>query len=206
MTKIEKLFLYILVGGFLPLAGFLTGWFSSYKLFRNEAAIPIASIAGITAGLILDGVFLKKWVHSAYQSDLRLWMALYIFYSVCVFGFFMGVPVPNLFLAIPAGIFLGGKLTQTTNEPGKVKTITRKAEWFTSLILTGICISSAWLALRDPTTGDNLEGMLRLPFHVTQPMIVALILVGGSGMLAANWWLVAKTTHLMIQRKSGRVA
>ncbi len=56
-----------------------------------------------------------------------------------------------------------------------------------------ICTSSAFLALRDPTTAANIEGMLCLTFEVTQEMIIALIVVGGAGLLGLHWWLVDKT-------------
>ncbi len=54
------------------------------------------------------------------------------------------------------------------------------------------------LALTDPYTAGNLEGMLGLGFQVTQPMVLGLILVGGSMLLAAQWWLtgaVVRSAH-----------
>jgi hypothetical protein len=39
------------------------------------------------------------------------------------------------------------------------------------------------LAWNDPFSAANLEGMLRLGFHVTRPMVLGLILVGGSALL-----------------------
>jgi len=56
-----------------------------------------------------------------------------------------------------------------------------------------ICVSSAFLALLDPSTAANLEGMLRLNFDVTQVMIIALIVVGGGSLLIMHWWMVKKT-------------
>jgi hypothetical protein len=67
---------------------------------------------------------------------------------------------------------------------------------FTTGVMGFICAASAYLALRDPTTAANLEGMLRLQFDVTQGMIIALIVVGGTALLGLHWWLIKKTIQV----------
>ncbi len=116
-------------------------------------------------------------------------MAIYFFYSICVFGFFMGVPVFNVALALPAGVFIGASLAHLNLNSIEEKKKVHQALTFTLLVMGLICAASAFLALRDPTTAANLEGMLRLRFTVTRPMIVALILVGGSALLLLQWGL-----------------
>lgn len=53
-------------------------------------------------------------------------------------------------------------------------------------MLAAFCAAAAWLALRDPTTAANLEGMLGLGFTVSTGTIWGLILIGGAGLLAAQ--------------------
>jgi len=103
------------------------------------------------------------------------------------------VPVFNMVLSIPAGLIIGRKLVHQSMSVGVEKRLTRKTNLFTTGVMALICISSAFLALRDPTTAANLEGMLRLNFEVTQGMIMALIVIGGAGLLAVHWWLVKMT-------------
>lgn len=112
----------------------------------------------------------------------------------------MGVPVFNLALALPAGLFIGRKLAHHPLSVGAENRMKTRTNLYATGVMAFICASSAFLALRDPTTAANLEGMLRLSFEVTQGMIIALIVVGGAGLLGAHWWLVAKMKQFAYKR------
>ncbi|MCX6071740.1 MAG: hypothetical protein NTU91_12940, partial [Chloroflexi bacterium] len=71
----------------------------------------------------------------------------------------------------------------------QVRQAARRASAFTMAVLAIACIASATIALLDPYTAGNLEGMLGLPFEVTTGMIVALIVIGGVGLLVFEWVL-----------------
>jgi len=47
---------------------------------------------------------------NAYWWVDSILVMIYLFYSMCVFGFFMGVPIFNLAVGAIAGIFVGRKL------------------------------------------------------------------------------------------------
>ncbi|MPM14239.1 hypothetical protein SDC9_60600 [bioreactor metagenome] len=190
MNKFEKIFCGLLIGSVLPITGFLAGWWSLTQS-TNNLIIGVAAFGGLGLGLLMDTFFLKKWVANAYRMSPTILMAIYLFYSICVFGFFMGVPVFNVILALPAGLFIGASLAHLNLNPIEEKKKVHQTLTFTLLVMGFICAASAFLALRDPTTAANLEGMLRLRFTVTQPMIVALILVGGSALLLLQWGLGA---------------
>ncbi|MBA4383378.1 MAG: hypothetical protein C0410_01445 [Anaerolinea sp.] len=195
MNKIEKIFLGIILGAIFPLIGFLGGWWSTSQQLSN-IWVGIAALSGLILGLIVNAFVLKKWVASAFEMDLKIWMCIFFFYAICVFGFFMGVPVFNVALAIPAGLVIGRKLAHQLVSVEEEKRLIFRTILFTTGVMAFICASSAFLALRDPTTAANLEGMLRLPFEVTQGMIIALIVVGGMALLGLNWWLVAKSIQM----------
>jgi hypothetical protein len=195
MNKFEKLSLGLILGAIFPLIGFLSGWWStSQKL--STLWVAIAALGGLAVGIIVDVFVLKKWVARAFEMDNRLWMGIFFFYAICVFAFFMGVPVFNVALAIPAGLIIGRKLAHQTMPADAEKRLTLRTTLFTTGVMAFICVSSAFLALRDPTTAANLEGMLRLSFEVTQGMIIALIVVGGAALLGLHWWLVVKTIQI----------
>ena len=200
MNKIEKTFLGLILGGIFPLIGFLGGWWGTSQYFSNNWVL-VAALGGLALGLIGDGLILKKWVAGAFEMDLKIWMGVFFFYSICVFGFFMGVPVVNVALAIPAGLIIGRKLARHPISSEAEKRLTLGTNFFTTGVMAFICASSAYLALRDPTTAANLEGMLRLPFEVTQGMIVTLIIVGGAALLGLHWVLVAKTIRAAEKRE-----
>ncbi len=118
----------------------------------------------------------------------------YGFYAVGIYGFFMGVPIFNAGLALPAGIIVGHRLARS--DPPSAARLTRRTCWFTTGVMTLACIASAALSLTDAYTAANLQGMLRLGFEVTPAMILALIIVGGAGLLIAEWWMTALTIRL----------
>lgn len=194
IRKLEKTILALILGLIAPILGLLAFWWAALPLLP-EKWIPFTALAGLLLGIGVDVVFLKRWVRKADKFSVKLWMAIHLFYTVGIFGMFMGVPVVNALLSIPAGFVIGGKLAVENADLPLVRKATCATAWFTTIILFLICVSSATLALLDPTTGANLQGMFSLGFEVTQEMIVGLILVGGLLLLAFNWALTAVTVR-----------
>ena len=192
-TKLERFALGLILAPVVPLVGLLSCWWSAYALL-SETWIPFAAIAGLLAGVLADIFLLKKLLDN--QPGRPLWVAVFLFYSIGVFGFFMGFPVFNAALAIPAGFVVGGRLAHTEADRSQVRAAVRQTCIFTTIVLACICGASAYLALSSPSTAQDLEGMLALPFAVSPAMIWELIIVGGTGMLAANWVLTAFSLHL----------
>ncbi len=191
MRKIETAALGVTLGAMPVIAGFLTGWWASIP-FVPESAIWRCALAGLLLGLLIDAIFLRRWVRQAHSLKTWVWMAVYGFYSIMMLGFFMGVPVFNLLLALPAGVFVGGQLAYTRVAPAYVQRAARNAATFTVSILALVCLSSASIALASPSTASDLQSMLSLPFPVTSKMILGIILCGGLLMLALDWWLTIR--------------
>jgi hypothetical protein len=123
-------------------------------------------------------------------------MVIIVFYSVGLFGFFMGMPVFNALLAVPAGWVIGARLASENADRIRVRKMTWGATWFTTGILFLVCAASAFFALISPSTPNDLQGMFGLEFKVTQAMIVGLIVIGGFLLLAFNAALTAAAIHL----------
>ena len=186
------------LGAVPVILGSLAGWWGSIP-FVPENRIFMWALVGLTSGLLVDVIFLKKWVKDVYTIPNLVWMGIYIFYSVGVFGFFMAVPVFNLCLAIPAGLLVGGKLAHEKPGGAEKKRFTSRTALFTTAVLVLACTASATIALLDPYTAANLQGMFGLTFSVTRLMLVGLIVVGGVGLLAVNWWVVTRVVNLTYQ-------
>jgi hypothetical protein len=107
-----------------------------------------------------------------------------------------GVPIFNVGLAVPAGFFVGAYLVHQRAELQQVQKAARRSSMVTTFILALVCAASAIIALSDPYTAGNLEGMLGLRFPVTMPMIAGIILVGGVSILALQWWITRKSVEL----------
>ena len=198
MLKIEKLLLTCILGAIAPISGFLAGWWGTFW-FLPAALVAVAAGAGLILGLVVDAFFLKKWVNHAPGIDLRIWMVIYLFYSVAVFGFFMGVPVFNLLLGMPAGYLMGRRLVISRADEEQINQLGRWTQVFTTAVLGLFCLASAALALRDPSTGANLRGMLGLGFEVTTPMIWGIILIGGGLLLALEWVLTEIAMQIAVK-------
>jgi hypothetical protein len=190
--KMEKAFLGILFGAIPVIAGFLAGWWISLPLV-SESHIYQWALAGLVLGFLVDAIFLGGWVRGAYAMRPWIWMAAYGFYSIGMFGMFMGVPVFNVLLALPAGVFIGCWLVRTGSDSVRVHTLARRTAIWTTGVLGLVCLASAVAALASPSTASDLQGMLGLPFTVTPAMIVGIILGGGALILALEWWLTLQT-------------
>jgi hypothetical protein len=190
IRKIEIFVLAVILGLIMPILGLLIGWWGAIP-FLPEKMISSVALAGLILGLLADAVFLKRVVQKAHQMDIRIWAAIYLFYSLGVFGLFMGVPVFNVALAIPAGFVIGGRLVHEMVDGHRVRTTACRTCILTTVLIAFICAASAFIALASPSTPADLEGMLGLPFTVTPAMIWGIILVGGTGLLAVNWVLTA---------------
>ena len=195
MKHIETLTRFIVLASLFPIMGLLAGWFIFFKQLP-DARILLPAMSGFFLGVFMDVKFLKQWMEQANQISIWIWVLVYLFYAVCIFGFFMGVPLVNLVLGLPAGILFASRLRAAQTPTDEVPASARKCAWFTTLVYLIICIASATIALLDPYTAANLEGMLQLPFHMTSGMIWGLIIIGGTFTGLVQWIL----THTVIRR------
>ena len=197
-NKIEKFVLFLLLAPLAPLAGAMGAWVLSY-LVLSEGLIPYIVLAGLLAGILADFFILKKLLSQPHQLSLVFWMAVLLFYAVGVFGLFMGVPVFNVALAVPAGFVIGARLVAENADIQKVRRTTRQASLVTTGLMVLICTASAWFALASSSTPADLEGMLGLGFSLTPLMIWGIIGIGGMGLLIFNWALTAISTRLTVR-------
>ena len=195
IQKIEKISIGILFGMIPVVACFLGGWWLSYLLLP-ERLIGVGTIAGLLLGVVLAVLFLREGIQRIYSLKPVFWMAAYLFYSVCTFGFFMGVPVFNVMLALPAGFFVGAWLVKTGADMASIKKLAKNTALFTTAVLLIVCVASAVIALSDPYTAANLEGMLGLNFEVSTTMILGIIICGGLVILVMQGWLAKKSVEV----------
>ena len=135
-TKLERFARGLILAPLAPLAGFLAFWWAAYALL-SEPWIPFAAMGGLLAGILADIFLLKKLLER--RLGLLLWVAVFLFYSIGIFGFFMGVPVFNVALAIPAGVVIGSRLAAENADRQHVHQAAQRTAWFTSGVLALIC-------------------------------------------------------------------
>jgi hypothetical protein len=194
-TKLEHSILGLILAPLMPLALLLGSWWLAYVLLP-ESWIFLGALSGLLLGVLLDFPLLKKWLNDAGALGILFWAVVFVFYSIGLFGFFMGVPVFNLALALPAGFILGSRLASQHADELRLRVVSRRAAGFTTFVLTLICAASAVIALADPFTEANLQGMLALSFDVTRGMVIGLITVGGGVLLLLNWLLTFASVRI----------
>ena len=192
--KLEHFVFGLILAPPAPLAGLLVGWWGSYALLP-ERWIPFGALSGLFLGILADIFMLKKLLDSAHQLGRILWVAVFLFYTIGVFGFFMGVPLFNAFLAIPAGFIVGAKLARQKADPQRIRQAAGQTARFTTGMLTLVCCASALLALLSKSTASDLQGLLGLGFEVTQAMIIGMIVIGGAALLAVSYGLTIISVH-----------
>ncbi|MFA6597114.1 MAG: hypothetical protein WCS69_05265 [Ignavibacteriaceae bacterium] len=192
MLKIETMTIGPLLGAVPIIICFLAGWWISIP-FVPESKIFLFALAGFFVGVVIDILFLRAWIKTVYSMRPIVWMMIYLFYSVGMFGFFMGIPVFNLGLAFPAGLFIGGWLVHNGADAAQMKKAARYSAHFTTTILAFICSASATIALVSFSTASDLQGMFGL--HFTLLMIYGIILGGGTVIIILQWWLTVWTVE-----------
>lgn len=187
MNKFDRVFGGALLGFIIPILSLCIFWWSSYLLGLDVA---FWSPMGIVLGVIFDIFFLRKLLTRFYSFSTYALIAIYIAYSIGIFGFFMGVPVFNVVLGVAAGLYVGRKMKMKNQTLDVYNREIKKAGRFSSAVLLFICACSAYIAINDPYTGANLKGMLNLNFEVTHLIIWMIIVIGGISLLLMQHFLL----------------
>jgi len=195
MLKRKDIPSLIIFGAVFPLLIALTAVVIWNYFDRSEDRIILYLAGGLLAGLLIDLRYLKKWVTNRYRLSMTFIGFVFIVYNVMAYGFFMGFPVFNVFLAIMAGWYMGNRLSSDSSNLKDQKRIINKTTLFVGAIMIVICTFSAYLALREESIGQQIQGMLGLHFEVTSPMVIGIIVVGGLALITAQICCIRFTIH-----------
>lgn len=190
MQRFDRIFAGITLGLIIPAATMCLSWWGSYLLGLGDTGVKWGTIAGLLVGLFLDMIVLRGLVYNFYSLPLIALLALYLFYSVGLLGFFMGVPVFNVFVGAAAGVYTGRKAKINGQDRKELRGALKKAAVLATAVLLVVCFFSAFIALVDNSTAANLQGMLHLGFEITRMSIWILVVLGGLALLAVQLLLV----------------
>jgi hypothetical protein len=199
VTRLDKAVSRVTLGAIAPIALMLTGWWGAFGLLGDNPAIGPAAFGGLALGVALDATVLRRRLDSLYSLPLPALLAVAVFYSIGVYGFFMGLPVFNVAVGIAAGWVVGRKVALHDLRPEQLRGESRRIAAIATGIMFALCVATAVMALGEPTLGSQLRGMFGLPFDVSRAMIVAIIVVGGTGLPALQYW----TCIAVARRASG---
>ncbi len=188
LAGIEKLFLSVVTGLVFPILLGLAGWWGSLP-FVPESSIVYFALGGFLLGVLVDVVFLGSWVRKALSLPLIWPVLVYLFYSVGMFGFFMGVPAFNVMMGPLGGYYVGMRLRAANTQKDEVDRMAGQAGFFTAFILAIACAASLVIAALDPFLEANINGMFALANPISRTAILALSAAAGMGLVVLEYFI-----------------
>ena len=195
MSKLESILIGIALHLLCPLLVIVLFWWSAAAISRyqilpiTERAIAISAIAGLGVGIILDILYVRKWIPRFYALDLKLMVLVYLFCSAIAAAFCMGLPAGNVFLGILAGVYIGRRLHYPDQGRESFLRLTKRACFFTATV-TGIwTVAIGFLALEEPIVIQSSAEL----FGITREILtsftgVILVLVLGAVLMLLQYW------------------
>jgi len=188
MNKADRVLSLILMGLPAPSILMLIGWWGLLPFHpADDIYYLIFASAGFIAGIALNATLLRRFMLRLFDLPFLALCALMAFYSIMLYGFFMGFPVFNIIPGILGSYIAARSEVLHGSDRTSFQKNTRRIDMFSFILLLLLCIFTAVLTLREPTIQSQLKSMLGLPFAVTYPMIWSTILIGGAALLALQY-------------------
>jgi len=195
MSKTDRIFFNFLFGLVLPLFGFEVAVWIAFVNSSPEKTIFTAALLGFSVGLTVSLLVRFILKPDVYKLPIPVLILIYLFYNICILGFFMGVPVFNLAAGALAGYYWVKRISNR-NELNNSRRDVLRISIFTSSVTALICISSALIALLSKSTPEDLRGMFHINSEITRPLLVSLIIIGGIMLVALQYYL---TRFIMVK-------
>jgi hypothetical protein len=192
----DKWFFIILLAAPVPILSFVGFWWASYLLRLPEKQMITLAFTGLAMGVITSIVLYLRGKFRFPSPGNRYAAIVFVFYNLCFFGFFMGIPIFHPILGALAGFYCGRKAFYLGEPISHPDSIQQQVPLFASMIMLLVCISSAFIALVDPYTAINLELMFRLKFHVTRLMFWVLSVFGSLLLVFVQYFITLAGVQL----------
>ncbi len=194
VSKIESLILGMFLGLVPPLFCLLTTLVITAILFEIEVFGPWM-LWSLVPGIIIDIVFLKKWVSKAYQINNKALAVIYLFCSVVALGMGMGVPIFNFALGIAAGLYSARKVHFIGADEERRNQDFRKTAVFSAMVMALMCCLITLWAIAGEMIGYRFETPF-LSFTFTVPIFSAVVLTGGAVLVLLQYCLTRLSAKL----------
>lgn len=194
MSKIESVILGILLGVGPPMFCFPATLVIASIFFGTKVIGPWA-LWSLVPGVIIDIVFLKKWVRRAYKINNKALAAIYLFYSVVALGMGMGVPLFNFALGIAAGVYSARRMHFAGVDEETRKKYFNKTAMFCAVVMALMCCLITLWAIAGEMIGASFETPF-LSFTFTVPIFSGVVLAGGTSLVLLQYWLTNTVTKI----------
>ena len=179
MSKLEITIVGILLGGACVWLTFVACWWTAAMVHMYVGCVSInvviaAALTGLLVGIVLDVLFLSRWIRGFYAA--RLWLLAIVYGALCVVAVasFMGLPVGTFALGLLAGAYAGRR--QIHNPSGDIpRHGLRRAAFFAALLTAGAALPIGILALREQSVVDLFRKLLGIDSWGAGVMVVCLL-------------------------------
>lgn len=182
----------------VPVSLSVAGWWVSASLALSgllqigDTHIAMSALAGLIGGVMLDIVFLGRWVRSFYAVPLVAMVPLYLFWTAIATAWFMGLPFGNLTLGTLAGAYMGRRALHAGADEWEF----RRQALVTALVaanVTGLAaLGIGLLAMREPYTLAFARRILGLEGLVSAQSADVVIVTGAVLALSVVQFLLCR--------------
>jgi hypothetical protein len=202
MSKTERIIAGVFLAGVCPLLVFVACWWTAAIVSMHvpgisEHAIALTALSGLTAGVVLDLLFLRMWIRRFYTAG-RGWMwGLYAALFVWAVAMFMGVPVGTFGLGLLTGVYAGRRYHHAGSEAAAAGHDLRRVSFFTALLTAVTALPISIWGLKEQTVIDLVRTIPGIEPSILQGIsgagvvclfCVVLFAAQYGGSLAAGWW------------------
>ena len=195
MTKTESIAVGFTLGILCPLLLFVLCWWVTASLTMShvlripESGVAVAAFTGLVLGIILDVLYLRRWILQFYSADLRVMVLGYLGCSVIAVAVFMGLPVGNVVLGTLAGIYIGRREYHAVRSGESVSKMVRKASLFAAGVTGAEALPIGLLALGEDWVVEWLQGVTGMDsWAVTDWFGIGLIVVLCVVLMTVQFW------------------
>jgi hypothetical protein len=166
MSKNEYLFSGIVLGLFIPVAIMIFVWWLlavltiSRVVYIPDKYIMSSSLTGLSVGIIIDILALKKIIPKFYVLNKYLLIITYLFCSAVAVSSFMGIPIGNLFLGFMAGLYVGRKCYHLNQSHDHFSQNIKAVSTFTAFVTSSEGLLTGLLMLNDISVIDSTNQFL----------------------------------------------
>jgi hypothetical protein len=199
LGKIESVVLGMFFG-FGPIVFCFLATMVIASIFFGKEALGPWVLWSLVPGIIIDILFLKKWVRNAYHTNSKILAGIYLFYSVVALGMGMGLPILNFVLGIMAGVYAARKMHLIGTDEQSRNQAFRKTALFCAIVMAFMCCLMTLLGIVGKVPGSKFETPL-LSFTFTVPVFFTIVLTGGAVLVLLQYWLTrtaAKVTTKLL--------
>jgi hypothetical protein len=210
MTKAESITVGLTVGILCPLLLFVLCWWVTAALTMvhvlpiPESGVAIAAFTGLALGIILDVIYLRRWIPRFYSMDARVMVLVYLCCSVIAVAFFMGLPVGNVVLGTLAGVYVGRREYHAARSGESVSRTVREASLFTGIVTGAEALPIGLLALNEDWVAEWLQVVTgKDPGAVTGLFGMGLIVLLCIVLMTVQFWCTKTMAWIAFGRGRG---